>query len=344
MFNPHTTSAPLLLAMLSIAACVTLPNGKDGLDSDKLFAMAESALHHCRTESRIDILQALMVLSLRQTGCGDKRSAFSYAGRASIMALNLGLHLSPTGPAEAGDLELRSRVYWNAYVLDKILAEETGRCFLLPYRRSSTPLPSTDEADEFEPWPPQTASSAPLPRSVRHVPPRRGHVMSFFVWTCRLAMIVEDILDLEVTGPPVSDKWDEAFVARFNDDRGDIVSRSESIGRSLEEWRRMMPKHLEVDMSATATPLPHHVVGIAWYHCIKILLYSRFIKRHPSPTRAGAAELVERAHKICSSAAEACVDLMAHLDRHKLLAQVSADIIHLLSIITLFEGMCYLGM
>ncbi|KLT40640.1 hypothetical protein CC85DRAFT_249026 [Cutaneotrichosporon oleaginosum] len=338
MFNPHATSAPLLLAMLSIAACVTLPAGKDGLDSDKLFEMAERALQHDRTESRIDILQALMVLSLRQTGCGNKRSAFSYAGRASIMALNLGLHLTPSGPTDAGDLELRSRVYWNAYVLDKILAEETGRPILLPYRRSSTPMPSTDEADEFEPWPPQTASSAPLPRSVRRVPPRRGHVMSFFVWTCRLAMLVEDILDLEVTGPPISDKWDEGFAARLQEQH-DVMQRAESIGKSLDDWRRLLPKHLDIDVTGQTTPLPHCVVGMAWYHCVRILLYSRFIKqRNPLNQNTDAAALAERAHRNCSESAEACVDLLAHLDKHKLLAQVSADVIHLLSIITLFEA------
>lgn len=112
MFNLHTTSPPLLLSILAIAACLANPRGKDGYDADKLFAMAETALHHCRNESRIDILQALMVLSLRQTGCGDKRSAFAYAGRASCMALNLGLHAAPTTALSGGETELRARVYW----------------------------------------------------------------------------------------------------------------------------------------------------------------------------------------------------------------------------------------
>lgn len=115
MFNPHATSAPLLLSMLAIAACLErnpVAGGKDGLDADKLFAMAETALHHCRNESRLDVLQALMILSLRQTGCGDKRSAFSYAGRASCMALNLGLHMASTATLDAGETEQRARVYW----------------------------------------------------------------------------------------------------------------------------------------------------------------------------------------------------------------------------------------
>jgi hypothetical protein len=248
--------------MLAIAACLANPSGKDGYDADKLFAMAETALHHCRNESRIDIIQALMVLSLRQTGCGDKRSAFAYAGRSSCMALNLGLHTAPTAPMDPGEMELRSRVYWNAYVLDKILAEETGRPLLLPYRRSSTPFPSTSEADEFETWPPQIASSAPLPRSVVKITPRRGYVMSYFVWTLRLAMIVEDILDVDITGPPISEPWDQQFADSLKF-RHHTVRRAEDIAEQLEIWRKHMPPQLEVDQAPSLSPLPHHVIGLA---------------------------------------------------------------------------------
>lgn len=98
LFNAQTASPPLLLSMLAIAACVSTKEKTafSDWDEDKLFRRAESSLHHCRMESRIDIVQALILLSLRQTGCGDKRSAFSYAGRACCMALNLGLNLAPT--------------------------------------------------------------------------------------------------------------------------------------------------------------------------------------------------------------------------------------------------------
>jgi hypothetical protein len=49
-------------------------------------------------------------------------------------------------------------------------------------------------------------------------------------------------------------------------------------------------------------------------------------------------EFTSRAHQECSDASEAVVDLLAHLDRHKMLGHVSADAIHMLSIVTLFEG------
>lgn len=336
MFNPHTASAPLLLSMLAISACLCPPQ-TDGIDGEKLYAMAESALHHCRNESRIDIIQALMILSLRQTGVGDKRSAFTYAGRAATMALNLGLHLAPTTHSEAGECELRSRVYWNVYVLDKILAEELGRPLCLRYRRSSTPLPSETESDEFEPWPPQSPSSAPIPASVRHITPRRGHIMSFFVWTCRMGMIMEDILDLEVIGPPVYDSWDRRFISRIEADQ-DVWRRAERIAGDLDAWRESMPAKLEVSLDPAISPLPHHVVGLSWYHTGRILLYCRFLRRKHGAGRGGPPALAEKAHRICSESAEACIDMLAHLDRHKLLSQCSSDCVHMMSVITLWEA------
>lgn len=81
--------------MLAIATCVAQPDPAHCADAAKLFHMAERQMHHCRMESRIDLIQSLILLSLRQTGCGDKHMAFSYAGRACCMALNLGLNLAP---------------------------------------------------------------------------------------------------------------------------------------------------------------------------------------------------------------------------------------------------------
>jgi hypothetical protein len=77
-----------------------------------------------------------------------------------------------------------------------------------------------------------------------------------------------------------------------------------------------------------------------WYHTAKILLHSRFLQRNTINPSSPLNDIGLRlgSHEICTVAASATVDLLAHLDRHHLLAQVSADIIHLLSLATLFEG------
>ena len=56
--------------------------------------MAESILHRSGGGPRIDVVQALILLSLTQTGCGDKGAAFICASRAVGMILNMGLNLA----------------------------------------------------------------------------------------------------------------------------------------------------------------------------------------------------------------------------------------------------------
>lgn len=68
-------------------------------DAEKLSLMAERSLREAleREEIRIDLIQALVIMSLRQTGNGHKESAFMYGGRACLGVLSLGLNLKATG-------------------------------------------------------------------------------------------------------------------------------------------------------------------------------------------------------------------------------------------------------
>lgn len=87
--------------------------------------------------------------------------------------------------------------------------------------------------------------------------------MSYFVWTLRLAMIVEDILDIDITGPPIHEAWDQQFAAKLHS-RHHRIRRAESIAEQLDLWRKDMPIQLEIDTSNTGpSPLPHHVIGLA---------------------------------------------------------------------------------
>ena len=255
-----------------------------------------------------------------------------------------------------GANEIKSRVFWNCYVLDKTLAEETGRSFLLPYRRCTVPFPSAFETDELEVWPPLPNTTASPPRSVRHIVPRRGYVISCFTWTCRLAMIVEDILNLQPVRPPSGDtEWDEQFAVWARGRESD-EEKALGLARQLQHWKKHLPRTLQVDESDTGAPLPHVILGLAvsrpseclchffadhqWWTTATILLHSRFIsRRHDLGTLTPAqADLVSTAHSVCSEAAQQTVDLLRHLDKKGLLAQMSADVIHILSLATLFEG------
>jgi hypothetical protein len=48
--------------------------------------------------------------------------------------------------------------------------------------------------------------------------------------------------------------------------------------------------------------------------------------------------MIENSHATCSASAQTIIDLFALADRHKLLTSISADVIHILSLTTLFEA------
>lgn len=72
-------------------------------------------------EPSITTVQALAVMSLRETSYGRDNVGYRYAGRAARMALELGLHLACTGN-NAGmrpvDVEARKLTFWGVFNLE----------------------------------------------------------------------------------------------------------------------------------------------------------------------------------------------------------------------------------
>lgn len=93
----HPRVLPVLLwAILALAACIS-PAGsastqREEMTADELFAQAQLETQRYSGESRIELIQALVLLSLRQTGNGMKSSAWNLSGQACTMAIDLGLH------------------------------------------------------------------------------------------------------------------------------------------------------------------------------------------------------------------------------------------------------------
>jgi len=96
IYKPHFTIAntptPLLNAMLCVAACVVPTSERDRYDSETLFETAKQSVKDCWSQPQIETVQSILLLSLRQTGCGDKHSAFGFAAQACTLALSLGLN------------------------------------------------------------------------------------------------------------------------------------------------------------------------------------------------------------------------------------------------------------
>jgi hypothetical protein len=96
----------------------------------------------------ITACQVLAILLLQQHGLAEFSRAAMLCGLASSMAIEMRIHRADsTDPVQA---EVRSRLWWNLYILEKMISCETGKPVLLRSEESDCRYPSVSEADEFE--------------------------------------------------------------------------------------------------------------------------------------------------------------------------------------------------
>jgi len=136
-------------------------------------------------EPTITRCQCLIILALQQHGIAEFSRAAVLISMASGMAVDLQLHRA-SASQNAFDIEIRSRLWWNIYMLEQMLCGEMGRPVFLRSEEADVPLPSVTESDEFE-----IASVAIRGESSRRL--IRSHIVSAFHTTIGLGFILEQI-------------------------------------------------------------------------------------------------------------------------------------------------------
>lgn len=135
----------------------------------------------------IESCQTLVILALQQHGLGEASNAAMLCNIAAGMAIEL--RLNEAGPSEATyiDTQIAARLWWNLYVLDKVLACGLGRPVTLRSEDITTPYPSAAESDEYQ------LLHYKRPGDGEDIP-IKSHTMSGFNLTIDLCFILEDIL------------------------------------------------------------------------------------------------------------------------------------------------------
>lgn len=82
--------------------------------------------------SKIPTVQALLLLSAQQCGCGNRTQAWLYSGMAFRMIDDMGLCIDGKRHVDAGhfspeDIEVRNRLFWSCYFWDKLISLYFGR-------------------------------------------------------------------------------------------------------------------------------------------------------------------------------------------------------------------------
>lgn len=204
--QPSLFSRPVLYAIYAISACTEASRAATQssvrIPSPALFF--ESALLSMQRHGRsgglsssqfhplnmlrpsIDNCQALVILALQQHGIGEASNAAILCSIAAGMAIDLRLNEALPADSDHSTVQVASRLWWNLFILDKMLEIERGRPFRLHSEDVTAPWPSTSESDEFQ------LIKVPEAGTERDVT-IKTYAMSGFEKTIEIATIMESI-------------------------------------------------------------------------------------------------------------------------------------------------------
>lgn len=251
-------------------------------------------------EPSINNCQVLTILALQQHGLAEYSRAAILCGLASAMAVELKLH-RPPDTDDAIQSEVHSRLWWNLYILEKMMSCEMGRPVLLREEESDCPYPSMAEADEFELMSTQMGSQAQQKKNNSV----KLRTISGLHSTIKLSMVMER-LSREIYGIA------SRKAIRENQAAGE-VKRME-LWSALKAWENEMEASpLKLDLGEDLTSVPASITNyvIAWHGTI--MLHRPFIARWASNP---AAKTAPSPHDVCLNAAmKICSTLEKYFDR-----------------------------
>ncbi|CAP91310.1 Pc13g02410 [Penicillium rubens Wisconsin 54-1255] len=249
-------------------------------------------------KSEMTTLQALLIMSNALFSRCDERSlSWLYAGNAFNMFIDLGLHVLPAVDSiTAEELEIRKRVLWGAYLIDKIQCLFQGRPPLLNRVNLRASLDFLDDYDELEPF-----------QGITYMNTKPGVIpslnVSLLTNLCELTTIVERILR-EI----YSESRESNLIHR---DRANI---SEEIKSQLRTWRQNLPLRLDyLSFPDQAVFLPQSACLLALFNVLIILVHRPLIIGHDRVINSTTAHESVNA---CTAAANQIVQILHDYSQH----------------------------
>ncbi|KAJ5677231.1 uncharacterized protein N7477_002864 [Penicillium maclennaniae] len=216
--------------------------------------------------SEITTIQALLVMTSSLFALGDERSAaWLYAGTAFRMIIDLGMHVDATMLSNMRrlsdeDIEIRRRVFWGAFVVDKIQSLYQGRPASLQDFDTQVSLTFLDQYEELEHWQPFAYTD------VQSYPGSPAYSVSTFTELCKLSLILNSILN-KVYSERSSNRSPQ-----------ELLTTLSALDTQSKDWYNALPEHLQFSNPATqVTPPPHVLSLLALYNVLLILLHRPFV-------------------------------------------------------------------
>lgn len=196
---------------------------------------------------------ATVVALLTAAAClvpyGYQSAGWALSGIGYQMVIDLGCHLdSPASSKEAAiEQEMKKRVYWAAYVGDKLQSLFLGRPVAVHATTGNVTQVYLDTFEEMEEWTPYIDPVAHVDASIpvyRGRPSRAISTFQAFVQLC------------EIAGHIV-----EAFYSVSSRAKSEttLLQIKQDVTTKLDIWRHKLPSWLRFDPSVDSTPPPHQI-------------------------------------------------------------------------------------
>ncbi|CAK7228165.1 hypothetical protein SBRCBS47491_006811 [Sporothrix bragantina] len=262
------------------------------------------------SQSRIPTIVGLLLLGSTYNARGLTSKGWLYTGYALRMVFDLGLHIetersenhNPLTPGEVEDVEIRRRVFWGAFICEKLQSVYLGRPATIQLRDAHVSRDFLDTFEELEPWAPYVDPQSHTDATSMAAAGGRWnnavtHSVSVFQQLCLLAKIMTNIINKIYFAPAASSGAQVATPtasAAAAPTSGSASPRPRSrrkmrralrqIDNALVRWYRELPPHLVYEPwavkgggASTTTATPNLTILHTTYHCLVILLHCPFI-------------------------------------------------------------------
>ncbi|PCG92683.1 Transcription factor [Penicillium occitanis (nom. inval.)] len=235
--------------------------------------------------------EALLIMSEALFAWCDERSlSWLYSGLAINMIVDLGIHTDRRTPAmnkalTSEDLEIRRRLFWAAFVQDKVQSIYQGRPSRLREQDVNVPISFMDDYEELDQF---TSLSYAREEILMSFPTRS---VSVFEQLCKLSLIMDRILS-GIYAENCSSKSTSY-----------LLNTARSLHQDLEDWRKALPEHLNMNFDSSSHPplTPHALSLMSMYYSLIILLHRPFVS--DGHMNATSPAVIRDAFATCAAAA-----------------------------------------
>jgi hypothetical protein len=208
--------------------------GRMAVDRARYFKRAKTLVFSGLLQaSSIELVQGLLLMGRFYHGSLELNNCWTVVGLAIRMAQGLGLHLDASSfTSDLIDQEVRKRVWWGCFVLDRVLSMKVGRPPTIhdgPNIEVGYPLAVDDEYLTSDP------SRPPIQ------PPSVPSKMEFLLHVIPQCRLLEQICELLYERTPTdSPKQQIAHIPK-------ILAKAVELDGALMAWQQALPPHLKFD-------------------------------------------------------------------------------------------------